>query len=109
MRSATPLVLLWRRMALPKTETVGQLSPAAWRAASAAILIGAALLRFHDLELTPLHHDEGVNSWFITRLFREGVYVYDPRNYHGPTLYYAALLSTCVLGLGTTALRVAPA
>ncbi len=87
----------------------GQLSPAAWRAAAAAILIGAALLRFYDLELKPLHHDEGVNSWFLTRLFREGVYVYDPRNYHGPTLYYAALLSTRVLGLGTTALRVAPA
>lgn len=87
----------------------GQLSPAAWRLASAAILIGAALLRFYDLELKPLHHDEGVNAWFLTRLVREGVYVYDPRNYHGPTLYYAAQLSAWVLGLGTTALRVSPA
>ena len=36
----------------------------------------------------PLHHDEGVNGNFLVTLVREGKYVYDPQNYHGPTLYY---------------------
>ena len=81
---------------------------AVWYVASATILIGAALLRFYDLELRPLHHDEGVNAWFLVRLLREGVYVYDPQNYHGPTLYYAGLVGAYLLGLTTTALRVVP-
>jgi len=42
----------------------------------------------YDLNLVPLHHDEGVNGNFLVRLVREGAYNYDPANYHGPTLYY---------------------
>src|SRR5262249_31967765 len=38
----------------------------------------------------PLHHDEGVNGNFLVTLVREGNYVYNPENYHGPTLYYFA-------------------
>jgi uncharacterized protein (TIGR03663 family) len=52
------------------------------------IIILAAVLRFYDLNLVPLHHDEGVNGNFLVRLVREGAYRYDPENYHGPTLYY---------------------
>lgn len=51
----------------------------------------ATFLRFFWLGLKPLHHDEGVNGFFLTTLFRDGVYKYDPANYHGPTLYYIAL------------------
>src|SRR4029453_19293299 len=29
-----------------------------------------------------------VNGNFLVRLLREGLYQYDPANYHGPTLYY---------------------
>ena len=36
----------------------------------------------------PLHHDEGVNGNFLVSLVRDGTYIYDPNNYHGPTLYY---------------------
>ena len=42
---------------------------------------------FH-LGLVPLHHDEGVNGNFLVSLVRNGTYIYDPNNYHGPTLYY---------------------
>ena len=42
------------------------------------------------------HHDEGVNGNFMVSLFRNGYYHYDPANYHGPTLYYAALLTTSI-------------
>jgi len=55
-----------------------------------AIFVIAAVLRLYDLNLVPLHHDEGVNGNFLVRLVREGAYNYDPANYHGPTLYYFA-------------------
>jgi uncharacterized protein (TIGR03663 family) len=63
----------------------------------------------HHLELVPLHHDEGVNGFFLTRLFRTFVYQYNPENYHGPSLYYLAFVSAYVLGLNTVAIRVTTA
>ncbi len=60
----------------------------AWQISVVAILLIAAVLRLYDLNLVPLHHDEGVNGNFLVRLVREGAYQYDPANYHGPTLYY---------------------
>jgi uncharacterized protein (TIGR03663 family) len=73
------------------------------------VLTVAGLLRLYDLNLVPLHHDEGVNGNFLMRLFREGYYHYDPANYHGPTLYYFALLSTYILGPTTFAIRLTTA
>ena len=69
-------------------ETVDAFPDRAWRIGVVAILLIAAVLRLYDLELVPLHHDEGVNGNFLVRLVREGTYQYDPHNYHGPTLYY---------------------
>src|SRR4030095_446219 len=60
----------------------------AWRIGAIVIFLIAAVLRFYNLNLVPLHHDEGVNGNFLLRLVREGLYQYDPANYHGPTLYY---------------------
>jgi uncharacterized protein (TIGR03663 family) len=60
----------------------------AWRIGAIVIFLIAAALRLYDLNLVPLHHDEGVNGNFLVRLVREGAYTYDPANYHGPTLYY---------------------
>ena len=65
----------------------------------------AAFLRFFWLELKPLHHDEGVNGYFLTNLFREGKYQYDPANYHGPDLYYISLAFSKVFGLNTISIR----
>ncbi len=76
-----------------------------WLGACALITAVATFLRFYWLELKPLHHDEGVNGWFLTNLFRDGVYKYDPSNYHGPTLYYIALGFTEVFGLNTLSIR----
>ena len=59
-----------------------------WQFAVIGIVVIAAILRLYDLDLVPLHHDEGVNGNFLVRLVREGSYRYDPENYHGPTLYY---------------------
>lgn len=63
-----------------------------WAIGVLVILLVAAVLRLYDLDLVPLHHDEGVNGNFLVRLVREGEYRYDPENYHGPTLYYFAAL-----------------
>lgn len=68
------------------------ISERAWQIAVIAILLIAAVLRFYDLNLVPLHHDEGVNGNFLVRLVREGHYQYDPENYHGPSLYYFAAI-----------------
>ena len=59
-----------------------------WRIGMAVVFLIAAVLRLYNLNLVPLHHDEGVNGNFLVRLVREGAYNYDPANYHGPTLYY---------------------
>jgi len=77
----------------------------AWWIAVAAILLIAAVLRLYDLNLVPLHHDEGVNGNFLVRLVRDGEYRYDPANYHGPTLYYFAAWIPWVIRLlfGTAA------
>ncbi|MDM7921071.1 MAG: TIGR03663 family protein, partial [Pyrinomonadaceae bacterium] len=76
-----------------------------WLVSCIMITAAATALRFVMLGLKPLHHDEGVNGWFLTNLFRDGEYKYDPANYHGPTLYYISLAFTKVFGLETLPIR----
>lgn len=73
--------------------------------AALAVLAVAVFLRCQDLSLRPFHHDEGVNGFFLTRLVREGLYKYDPSNYHGPSLYYLTLPLVAILGLSDAAVR----
>ena len=87
-----------------------------WKFAAAAVLVTAFLLRVLYLSEKPLHADEGVNGFFMTNLFRTGYYHYDPNNYHGPSLYYLALVTTTInslffgrFGLSTFAIRIVPA
>src|SRR4030095_4524638 len=82
-----------------------------WRCLLACVAITglASFLRFFALEMKPLHHDEGVNGHFLTSLFRDGVYEYDPANYHGPTLYYLTLPFTKLFGFETVPVRVSVA
>ena len=92
-----------------------------WQIAVVAIFVIAAVLRLYDLNLVPLHHDEGVNGNFLVRLVREGHYQYDPENYHGPTLYYFAAIIPWIIkllfgnsaretyGLTTFTIRLIPA
>src|SRR5579872_2200235 len=70
-----------------------------WKIACGVLFGLAALLRIWALTVKPMHHDEGVNGFFMTSLFREGTYHYDPANYHGPTLYYLALTTTTINSL----------
>src|SRR6266702_3115474 len=80
------------------------------------VLAAAGVLRLLFLTLKPLHHDEGVNGFFLVSLFHGGYYHYDPSNFHGPTLYYFGLITAGInnlfhwgSGLSTVALRLVPA
>ncbi|HEX8284971.1 MAG TPA: flippase activity-associated protein Agl23 [Pyrinomonadaceae bacterium] len=93
----------------PRDSTGGsEISERAWVCLSIAVLLAAAALRLYALELKPLHHDEGVNGFFLTNLLRQGRYAYDPANYHGPTLYYLTLPFVVVAGLRTFVIRLVP-
>jgi uncharacterized protein (TIGR03663 family) len=111
-----------RNTALAATDTgsggsdAPEITPLVWRIASLTILASAALMRLYELGLKPMHHDEGVNGFFLTKLYNSGAYNYDPTNYHGPTLYYFALVPTKLnafifggSGLSTVAVRLVPA
>jgi uncharacterized protein (TIGR03663 family) len=86
-----------------------QISDKLWIFGCVAVTAIATFLRFWQLTLKPLHHDEGVNGFFLTTLFREGIYKYDPANYHGPDLYYFALAFSKVFGLNTISIRASVA
>ncbi len=72
-----------------------------WWIVCLLVLGVAALIRFCFLTMVPLHHDEGVNGNFLISLYRDNNYQYDPQNYHGPSLYYFALIVTKIAGLFT--------
>jgi len=103
------------------SSAINEISERTWYVAGILILLVAAFLRLYDLNLVPLHHDEGVNGNFLVHLVRDGVYHYDPANYHGPTLYYFAAVFPWLLraifgtnaqnnyGLTNVAIRVVPA
>lgn len=80
-----------------------------WWISCAGVTAIAVFLRFAWLGLRPLHHDEGVNGFFLTNLVRDGIYKYDPANYHGPTLYYLAWPFVQLFGLETLPVRVSVA
>lgn len=93
-------------------EASGELSRRAWLIGCAMVMLVAALVRLYQLELRPMHHDEGVNGFFLNNLIRTGVFRYDPTNYHGPTLYYftlpLALAAERLQSYGTWTVRLLP-
>src|SRR5579863_1791656 len=58
---------------------------------SVALIAGAALwLRTRALSSRPMHADEANQAVKAGQLVESGYYAFDPRDHHGPTLYYAA-------------------
>jgi uncharacterized protein (TIGR03663 family) len=58
----------------------------------------AAALRLPDLAARPMHADEAVHADKFGTLLEGGGYVYDPAEFHGPTLYYLTLPSAWLQG-----------
>lgn len=69
------------------------------------ILILSFFFHIYRLELRPVHHDEGVNGWFMDRLIESGRYSYSPKHYHGPTFFYLGMFSSKIFGLSTFSIR----
>lgn len=94
-------------------------APARYGALFAAALLvavaGAAAFRLPALELRPMHGDEANQAYKAGILLEEGVYRYDPREHHGPTLYYLSLIPAWLASADTFAemsesgLRIVPA
>ena len=72
-----------------------------WLAFAAALAV-----RLAWLGIRPLHHDEGVNAWFLNSLLQFRGYRYNPDAFHGPFLYLIGCLPGWILGVGTIALRL---
>jgi uncharacterized protein (TIGR03663 family) len=72
------------------------------------ILIIAFLIRFWQLDLKLLHHDEAIHAWFSYELLTRGAWSYDP-SYHGPFLYFVTAGMFSLLGDSDLVARILPA
>src|SRR4051812_31144973 len=57
----------------------------------ALIALLALWVRMADLGRRPMHADEANQAVKLGELLENGRYTFDPRDHHGPTLYYAAV------------------
>jgi uncharacterized protein (TIGR03663 family) len=71
------------------------------------ILILAFILRFWQLDLKLLHHDEAIHSWFCYELLTRGAWQYDP-SYHGPFLYFVTSGMFALVGPSDFTARLLP-
>ncbi|MFA7694110.1 MAG: flippase activity-associated protein Agl23 [Methanoregula sp.] len=72
------------------------------------ILLFTVILRFWQLDLKLLHHDEAIHSWFSFDLLTKGIWIYDP-SYHGPFLYYVTAGMFSIFGASDLVARLLPA
>lgn len=63
-----------------------------------AATIVALALRLPRLQQRPMHGDEAVHAIKFGDLLEDGVYEYDPDEYHGPTLNYLTLIPARLTG-----------
>ena len=72
------------------------------------IIIAAFAIRFIDLGVKPLHHDESMHAFYGWKLFKGDGYSYNPMM-HGPFHYHANALIYFLFGTSDYTARVAPA
>lgn len=73
--------------------------PSIWTLIFFAALVVAAAYRLPRLGERPMHTDEAVQAVKFGYLLEEGHYRYDPKEYHGPTLYYLTLPAARLAGV----------
>ena len=78
-------------MSLPVNETSGLKRSLLVILAIVVIAGGALALRLPRLDLRPMHCDEAVHAVKTITLMQTGKYEFNPREFHGPTPYYAGL------------------
>jgi len=94
----------------PVSENVAPSPPAKRTAGGKWVVWGivalALLLRLLWLGSKPPHFDEGVNGFFVDQMTREGMYRYNPGDYHGPFHFYVLFVAQTLLGRSEWALRL---
>lgn len=70
------------------------------------ILLLAAVLRLWALDLKPPHFDEGVNGYMVDEITRNGLYHYEPTNFHGPLHFYILFVMETLFGRSVWVLRL---
>ena len=75
------------------------------RAFAWTVVVLAFALRFLLLRWKLAHFDEGINGWFVQKMWREGFFRYDPSNFHGPLHFYLMQLAEVLGGHGVVAMR----
>jgi len=63
-----------------------------------AILAAAASIRLANLGNRPMHCDEAVHGIKFGQLLEQDTYIYDPHEYHGPSLNYLTLPVAWITG-----------
>ena len=87
----------------------------AFRGLVLCAVLGALLFRTVRLDLRPMHHDEANQAVKFGDLLERGEYRYDPKDHHGPSLYYLTLpvarllAGSSLAGASETTLRLVPA
>jgi uncharacterized protein (TIGR03663 family) len=90
---------------LPAAKTEERLTSPPWWPFWIAFAVAIAL-RLLWLDVRPLHHDEGVNGWFLHRLLQGYRWEYDPEKFHGPFLYFFSAPFQALLGMSEITLRL---
>ena len=67
------------------------------------VVLLALGLRLSDLAVRPMHADEANQAVKLGAMLEGGTYRFDPRDHHGPTLYYFGLLPARLRGESTLA------
>ncbi len=70
------------------------------------ILLVAFALRVYEIDIRPLHHDEGVNFHFLKGMTERGYYQYSHENYHGPLYFYISKFFLNIFGETELGLRM---
>ena len=86
-------------------DQISNMTDKVWFRSAAVVMAIAAFTRFFMLDFKPFHHDEGVNAFFLKNLINDGIYKYDPANYHGPTLYFISIAFTTLFGYDAIPIR----
>lgn len=79
------------------------------------VVLVALGLRSYRLAARPMHADEANQAVKLGQMLEGGTYAFDPRDHHGPTLYYFGLIPAWLRGESTlaalteTTLRLTPA
>lgn len=86
-----------------------------WILLFVVVLAAGSFFRLYRLNDRPMHTDEAVHAEKFAALLENGKYVYDPEEFHGPTLNYFTLLSANLRGeksysqIDEATLRLVPA